>query len=639
VKRIPALYSTLILIAPLLIIAALIMAGPLGCGSGGGGGPTPVPTQGAVEIGFVASPSPAATPGGIFQAISLNIVSVRLNPSTDAAVPDTDPNWVAITAPPGTGSFSTSELSVNLVDFQNNAQVFNTGQITGQTYNQIEVIVDPNFPGTVIPSCTSGAQEGCVSYPLKFTASTNVRTTSAFTVTPNALTPLIISINTATLTPPSAPGGNYTLNPTIGVTSSALLAPISGKVTGVASTGEAITAELTGTHSVIATAPVQATGAYTIQVPAATNGTVYDLYVNSTGTTVTSIDATSGVSVTRGVPASENFSVVQNPGIGAVAGAVLTAGHQPIAAATVNLLLPSAGATNCATSPGCVVVGSTVSDSSGNYSLGSVPVASTYFVQAQATGFNTVTQALSFPSAIAACTAGPNSANCSFLLGNTQITGTVTVDPPPAAGTNTVVLVMAEEHGTGNLVGLGQTVALPGTGTAPFSVEVPTDIPSFDLIAAAQDTYLGVGTPFPGHTLGVAANVTSTTPGIALTVGCVGHGSINGVATSPDAGTHVRLFQTAVPGTSLVQLMDTAVGQVGSSSATQYSFCAPPGNNYMVQRFEETAATAVPVGTATPVSVPTPAPIATATACPLCQNAAGQCPGNCLSAAPLPLQP
>ena len=562
---------------------------------------------------------------------------------------DTDPNWMVITAPPGTGATSTSELSVNLADFQNNAQVFNTGQITGQTYNQIEIIVDPNFPGTIIPSCTSGGQQGCVSYPLKFTGSTNLRTTSAFTVVPNSLNPLIISIDTSTLTPPSVPGGNYTMNPTIKVTSNAFLATIAGTVTGSAATGEAITAELTGTNKVIATAPIPVGGNYKLLVPAATNGTVYDLFVGSTGTTLSTFDATAGVSVTRGVtPPAENFSVTSGPGAAVVGGAVLNTAHQPIAAATVNLLLPSSGAIDCASSPGCVVVASTISDSSGNYAFGTVPVALNYFVQAQATGFNTVSQPLTYSGSTGICSAGPNSANCSFLLGNNQITGTVTVRPPPAPLTSTVVMVIAEEHGTGNLEGVGQATVF-SSGSGAFSFAVPSNIASFDLIASAQDTYLGVGTPFPGHTLGVASDVPpSTTPNVALTLECLGAGSINGTANSPDPGTHVRLFQTTAPGGPAVQLMDTTVGQVGTSSATQYSFCVPPGNNYLVQRFEETQATASPVGTPqgpisiatpppAPIVSPTPGPTASPTPCPLCKNADGQCPGNCLGTEAAPL--
>ena len=451
------------------------MAGPFGCGSGGGG-PTPVPTLGSVEIGFVASPSAAATPGPLFQAINLNIVSVRLNPSTSAAVADTDPNWMVITAPPGTGATSTSELSVNLADFQNNAQVFNTGQITGQTYNQIEIIVDPNFPGTIIPSCTTGAQQGCVSYPLKFTGSTNLRTTSAFTVVPNSLNPLIISIDTSTLTPPSVPGGNYTMNPTIKVTSNAFLATIAGTVTGSAATGEAITAELTGTNKVIATAPIPVGGNYKLLVPAATNGTVYDLFVGSTGTTLSTFDATAGVSVTRGVtPPAENFSVTSGPGAAVVGGAVLNGrpaadrrgdGEPAATLERVNRLREQSRMCRGGVNHFGQFRQLCIRDGAGRPN---------YFVQAQATGFNTVSQPLTYSGTTGICSAGPNSANCSFLLGNNQITGTVTVRPPPAPGTNTVVMVIAEEHGTGNLVGVGQVMVLLHRYSAIFR-RVPSNI-------------------------------------------------------------------------------------------------------------------------------------------------------------------
>ena len=141
------------------------MAGPFGCG-GGGGSPVSTPTFGSVEVGFVDSPNTG------YQAISLNVVSVRMNPSTDPNVLDSDPNWVTITAPPGSGILTGGELSLNLLDFQSNAMVFNTGQVAAQNYNQVEVVLDPNFPGNVIPTCPVGApaaSEGCVNYPLKLT--------------------------------------------------------------------------------------------------------------------------------------------------------------------------------------------------------------------------------------------------------------------------------------------------------------------------------------------------------------------------------------------------------------------------------------------------------------------------------------
>jgi Domain of unknown function (DUF4382) len=641
VKRLSAAPRILALVGPLLLVAALI-AGPFGCGGGGGGGATPVPAMGSLEVGFVDSPSTG------YQSISVNVVSVRLNPSTNADVPDSDPNWVSVTAPPGTGSTSTAELSINLLDFQNDAAVFNTGAVTAQTYNQVEVIIDPNFPGSVTPSCGSGAQEGCVDYPAVFTGTTNLRTTATVSVSENGLTPLIIELNPGSIVAPAAPGGNYTLNPKISVVSSSYLASITGTVAGAPVAGDTISAELTGTNAVIASAPVPSGGAYTLAVPAGVDGTTYDLFVAG----VTSFAAKSGVTVTRGVaPPHQNFTVT-NASLGGVAGTIIDGRvpSQPISAATVNLLLPPTSSTNCATAPGCVVVATTNSDSVGNYSFSGVPFG-VFYVQAQATGTNTVTQQATIDSPTSTCTSSPNASNCSFLMPNTLMTGQVMVDPPPPAGSNTAVLVIAEQSGTGNLVALTQVVVPAGITTpVDFAMEVPTMIDhmpatAFDLIASAQDTYLGVGTPFPGHTLGVAESVPPAGPANPLVVSCVGHGSIVGKANTPLSTTHVRLYKpdVTVPG---VQLMDSATGPPGTAGAGQYSFCAPP-DTYVLQRVEESQATASPVGTPTMIVVPTPlpaptvsptpGPAATPTPCPLCANSAGQCPGNCRATSANPL--
>ena len=41
--------------------------------------------------------------------------------------------------------------------FKATRMVFNTGQVAAQTYNQVEVVVDPSFPGNVIPTCPVGS--------------------------------------------------------------------------------------------------------------------------------------------------------------------------------------------------------------------------------------------------------------------------------------------------------------------------------------------------------------------------------------------------------------------------------------------------------------------------------------------------
>ena len=595
--------------------------------------------MGSLEIGFVDSPSNG------FQAISLNIVSVRLNPS-QTAVADTDPNWVTVTAPPGSGP---GELSVNLLDFQNDAVLFNIGQITAQTYFQVEVVFDATLPGMIIPSCTTGAQEGCITANATFTGTTTNLVTTAtggVLVTAGGLTPLIIDINPGTPVAPAAPGGNYTLNPSISVVSnpaSNFLANVAGAVSGVSATSaDSINAELTGTNSVVAKASLPANGVYSIQLPAAVSGTSYDLFVSGS----TTFAVASNVTLTRGGPTTaQNFAVTAPGAVVTITGSVIDARTQgALVGATVNLLLPQTASDNCTSSmTGCVVVDTTTSNSAGTYTFSepSPPSGTPYYVQALTTGTETQTLPVAFSNAIGICPGSPNPNNCSFSLNNALLTGTVVVDPPPPASTNVLVTVLAEDTGTGNLVGLTQQ-AVGVSGSATFSMEVPPAPPNVDLIASAQDAYLGVGTQFSGHQLAVASNVApnGTTPVATLTVSCLGHGTIAGVANSSDAGTHVRLFQNAV------QLMDSAVGSivpVPGSTATaaypnQYSFCAPP-NTYEIQRFEETASTAVPVGTATtvvvptpgppPVFSPTPGPVVTPTPCPVCENPSGQCPGNC----------
>jgi hypothetical protein len=631
VKRLPVPYSFFVLIGPLLIIAAL-MAGPFGCGGGGGSSATPIAPMGSLEVGFVDSPSNA------FQAIALNIIAVRLNPSTSASVPDIDPNWQSVTVPSGSAP---GELSVNLLDFQNDATVFNIGQIPAQVYHQVELVVDGNLPGMVIPSCTSGTQEGCITANAAFSGSTSVRTTapgSGINISQGGLTALILDINPGTPVPPAAPGGKYTLSPAITVVSSGFLGTINGHVGGLGNiSNDMINAEVTGTNAVVASAPIaDSSGNYTIELPAGVSGTNYDLFVS--GSTTYAVAA--NIPLTRGGSASQNFGVLTTS-TATITGTIIDqrtgAG---LVGATVNLLLPENPAFNCAASTtGCVVVNTTTSNSVGNYTFSGIqppPSGTPYYVQAGTTGTDTVTQPLNY-SSTPTCAGSPNSGNCSIELTNFPLSGTVAIDPPPAAGSNMLVTVMAEQTGTGNLVGLTQ-VTVNATGSSAFGMEVPTKVGAVDLIASAQDAYLGVGTQFSGHQLAVQSDINPTAPPpITLTVSCLGHGTIAGVANSSDANTHVRLYQNNV------QLMDTTVGSTvpvpGSTAIppypNQYSFCAPP-NTYTIQRFEVASGVASP-GPAQTVVVPVPTPLATSGACPVCQNSGGVCPGNCAATTANPL--
>lgn len=584
-----------------------------------------MPTMGAVEIGFVDSPSQA------YQQMVLNVAAVRINPSTDPNVAETDPNWVTITAPPGAGA--AGELALDLNAIQNNAKVFNTVQVPAQTYYQVELILDPNTPGTIIPSCpkSGGPLEGCIPYNVTVSPSTSPRfnMSAGIQVTANGLTPLVLDISPGPVTAATAPGGTYQLGKlTIAAASSSVLGNLTGTVTassGSVSDTQTISAELTSTNQVVASTilnPTSSTKAgFNLQVPAAvgTSGTTYDLFVSGGNDT---FDVAKAVTVTRGNTTTQDFSV-KSASTNEISGTVTDdSSGNPISGATVNLLqAPSSGA-SCSTSPiDCVVVASVATDDQGNYTFLAVPLGD-YTLQIENTGTDQLLSDLSLGSGTPSCSGSNPSATCDFRLTSTTISGTVSIQPAPTS--DKLVTIVAEQSGTNTLEGLEMVTVPAGFTSLPFTIQVPTSVASFDLIASSQDTYLGIPTQYTGHSLGVAAGVSpSTSPTLALT--CGGHGSLFGTATSSDAGTRIMLSKPD-PNQNLVELMESS-----TSPAGEFSFCAPPGG-YQLQRLEVSqvgpTSTASPVGTPEVVNVPTPAP--TSSPCPsTCQNADGSCPGVC----------
>ena len=100
-----------------------------------------------------------------FQNVLLNVVSVRINPKANAA-----PNaggWQKIPAPPGIGgSSSNAELQIDLNSSQNIPQLFNTSKVRTNTYKIVQLVLDTNNPGTLIPNCpASPTGDGCISLP------------------------------------------------------------------------------------------------------------------------------------------------------------------------------------------------------------------------------------------------------------------------------------------------------------------------------------------------------------------------------------------------------------------------------------------------------------------------------------------
>jgi hypothetical protein len=640
VKPIRTWYASLVLLAPFLLMLGLMFA-PSGCGSSGGGS-TPMATQGSIELGFVDSPTNG------YQQIALNVVSVRFNPSTDPNVPDSDPNWYTIPAPGGAGA--AGELALDLTTIQNNVQVFNTVSTAAQVYYQVELVLDPNVPGTIVPSCAQGTSpiEGCVSYPLTVSGSTNIRTTvsAGISVTANALTPVVLDVSPGTIVPPSAPGGFYTVSPTILPVSNTLLANITGTITingGSLAGPQVITAELTGTTQIIAssfTVPNGNSATFSLQVPATAQGTTYDLFVSGGSASIASYQ---GLTVTRGVaPPPISFTVQANPGFNVIAGTITDQpSGAPVAGGTVSVLqapVNDSGA-NCETTPSaCVAILAAATNEQGQFSISNVPFGS-YAVQAQNTGNATQVSSITVAAPAASCQVSPNN-GCTMALAGTYINGTIALNPPPAAGTNTLVTVLAEQTGTNIIAGLTQVVVPGGFTSMPFQVEVPSTGQAYDLIGSAHDSYLGAATQYPGHQFAVVSGATpnaSPAPSPALQIGCVGHGTIVGQALASDSGTRVYLSKVDPNANKLVQLMATSVGPTQNGQgqpnqwANQFSFCAPP-DTYVVQRFEATQgassqATANPVGTPTTVVVPQPSP--TSSPCPSICGSSSSCPGIC----------
>ncbi|MGH7948402.1 MAG: hypothetical protein ACREQF_04185, partial [Candidatus Binataceae bacterium] len=238
VKHKPLYWAAFSLIVPILLVIALIGV-PAGCiSSGGGGGATSTKKNGFVAVGFVGTP-----PAG-FQNALLNVSAVRMNPNADAG--PNDNKWVSIPVPPGVGqsiSAKPGNLQIDLNLAQSLAAFFNTGQIPTNSYAIVEVQLDINTPGTLIPKCSSGGTglEGCIEYPLALDnpglALTFVPAT-AIQVSANALTPLVIDLDLSITQPPTVSGGVYTVAVGIAAASQqTYLGTVSGNVSNATNQG------------------------------------------------------------------------------------------------------------------------------------------------------------------------------------------------------------------------------------------------------------------------------------------------------------------------------------------------------------------------------------------------------------------
>ena len=360
-----------------------------------------------VVVGFVGTP-----PQG-FQNVLLNVQAVRLNKKGNAA--PSNGGWQRIPTPPGIGNKSgTAELQIDLNASQNIPQLFNTADVKKDTYKTAEILLDPNNPGFLVPTCPGAFSrlEGCINYPIALNNSnvillTDTSNTGLISPGRNNLGVLVLQLTMQINQAPVNPRGAFLVTITASSVPNAtvpnsLLATVTGQVTVKQGSGTgtgttikirklAVSAESIGTNTVIASSRVQTGivnpntgnmcppspgGCFTLALPAAGGpappgfGTLYDLTV--TGGTVT-FDAERLLPVYPGqtLPTALAFTVTGNQTLGSITGSVkdICTGS-PITSATLQLLIPpdSNSSAICATTPEqCVTVASTNTDNVGDF--------------------------------------------------------------------------------------------------------------------------------------------------------------------------------------------------------------------------------------------------------------------------------
>ncbi len=641
-----------LLLAPLLF-ALLLLALPWGTGTDlkSSNAATPSVPSGSLEIGLVDSPSAG------FQQIALSIAQVRVNPSTNPEVSDSDINWYAIYPAPEVSGVG-SGLQLNFNNVQAEARLLNTVQLPEQVYNQIEVIF-LNDPGVIVPSCTGApVLEGCIAYGLSITSGVELRASAPVPVTANSMTQLVLDLNPSVLIPPTARGGSYQMSPTLSVVSpNQYLAQVTGTVSGFTNyAGVLVTALPSGTANIVAQVPVTPRGTFAFGLPAPIGGSAaYDLYASGPGV---SFAGYSGLPVSVGVASTPvSFTVVPTSNFGQIGGTVTDSAGHPLGGALIELLVPPSNnsSANCLDTPSqCVVVASTnATPGNAGYSFANVltvpfPASGpAYSLRASYSGHDAAVSTVNAPAASGAtvtCSPSANPNNCSFALTSAPISGVASVAIAPPPGTDVEFEVVAEQTGTQNIVAatLFPVVIPAGETSTSFSIDVPTQPGVYDLVATTLDFYQQIDpSTFTGHNLLTATGVPAGATGVDLgTFDCVGHASIGGTAVSPTAETTVQVAKCAplpsggsciapactIESSStagcLVDVMQSAVAPSFASNAGQFSVCVPP-DQYTLTRLDSGAA-----ASPTTIVVPTPAPISSP--CPsVCQGPGPGCPGVC----------
>jgi hypothetical protein len=355
-----------------------------------------------VAIAFVstfADTEPVAS----FQRITLNVISVRLNPSKNPNVSDFDSNWATVSVPAGVGKYEgitdvstgntfgglisssnsnvaigegKAEIQIDLSAIQNIAEIFNAQPIPAKTYRQVELVLNPSTPGNVVPLCaqTFPAGEGCIDYRATFPQisptppmplSIRYSATIDLSKGQNVVTPLVIQVDPGLGTAPTSFNQNVQIDPTISVipnTGGTMAMPFQnpalGSIQGTIKTNatfsskrpQSITARLAGTDNIVETLtlPNSCNGktscGFILYLPAAAEvfgGTNYDLVASSKSASF-AVRGNVNVNSGFGTVLPTAFEVKSKPTIsltGKVADLCTGVGVQ---AATLDLLVPDA---------------------------------------------------------------------------------------------------------------------------------------------------------------------------------------------------------------------------------------------------------------------------------------------------------
>jgi len=557
VKHLSLRWLAVALFAPVLtVVGTLLLIGSHSHAASSG-------AKGVVQVAFTGTLTTAdgAPIAQESQRVLLNVIAVRLHPSSDLTVSDFDSRWVTIPAPANTGKSNpelfittslnfgggiggggllaspVSVLQLDLIALQNLPFFFNGATIPAQTYQQIELTLNPTTPGNVVPLCavprTRPAGEGCVPYGVTLSqAKTKLRIAfGPFELTPNTVEPLLVNLGvivgpgpsanpdttTVSITPviTGCGGGSNPCSSTVnGVPFNPQLGLVMGNIAHFDPKKTTVTAEFSGTNQIVASTKLMRDGSFSLSLPALPipNSTLYDFYVSGNGgyivrsrVPVASLGASSGSPPVTFLGTPAHPLSITSSTFNSIAGVVrdaCVAGAPPIEAATLQLLVPdtSKGGATCKLTGGaipsnCVVVGTATTDDQGVYPLPSdnavpqpfdrVPVilpdgVGRYDLEISASGYNTTVQEVARgPARRLTCpTSGAEANRCTFALEHGYLAGEVLLSRNNDSGFPLDVMISAEDSGTSHIENFALAHVPAGRSDGSFRMLVPDAAPS-----------------------------------------------------------------------------------------------------------------------------------------------------------------